>query len=65
MNKLDLLVWLAACLSVLFISVEIGLAIAIGLAVMLALYQSAFPHTAVLGKLANSAGVYRLVGVGM
>ncbi|GAX84215.1 hypothetical protein CEUSTIGMA_g11638.t1 [Chlamydomonas eustigma] len=58
-NKTDLLVWLAACSGVLFYSVEVGLAIAIGLAVLLVMYQAAFPHTAVLGRLSNSANVYR------
>jgi hypothetical protein len=62
-NKLDLLVWLAAFFGVLFIGVEIGLAISIGLALMLVMYQSAFPHTAVLGKVTNS--VYRWVAGGM
>ena len=46
-NKLDLLCWLAAFFGVLFYSVEVGLAISIGLAVLLVLYQVAFPHTAV------------------
>ncbi len=59
-NKLDLCVWLASCFGCLFISIEIGLAIAVGLAVMIALYQSAFPHTAVLGRVAGSSlHVYR------
>jgi len=49
-NKLDMLCWLASFFGTLFYSVEVGLAIAIGLAVLLALFQSAFPHTAVLGK---------------
>lgn len=53
-NKLDLCVWLASCLGTLFISIEIGLAISIGLAVVTALYTSAFPHTAVLGKVGTS-----------
>lgn len=53
-NKLDLCVWLASCLGTLFISIEIGLAISIGLAVITALYTSAFPHTAVLGKVGTS-----------
>jgi hypothetical protein len=38
-DKLDLLIWLAACFGVLFISIEIGLAISIGLAVLLVIYQ--------------------------
>lgn len=58
-SKLDLACWMAAFAGVLFYSVEVGLAIAIGLAVLLCLYQSAFPHTAVLGKLANAPNVYR------
>lgn len=50
-NFLDFLVWMAAFLGTVFLGVEIGLAIAIGLAVVLVVYQSAFPHTAVLGCL--------------
>lgn len=50
-NFLDFLVWVAAFLGTVFLGVEIGLAIAIGLAVVLVIYQSAFPHTAVLGCL--------------
>lgn len=58
--KLDLLCWLASCLGTLFISIEIGLAVAVGLAVMLALYQSAFPHIAVLGRIGSGPmPVYR------
>lgn len=60
-SKLDLLCWLASCIGTLFISVEIGLAIAVGVAIMLALYQSAFPHTAVLGRIGGSVPVYRNV----
>ena len=50
-NFLDFLVWLAAFVGTIFLGVEIGLGIAIGLAIMLVVYQSAFPHTAVLGRL--------------
>lgn len=50
-NFLDFLVWMAAFLGTVFLGVEIGLGIAIGLAVVLVVYQSAFPHTAVLGVL--------------
>jgi len=59
-NKFDFLVWLASFLGVLFISVEIGLAIALGLAVAIVIYESAFPHTALLGRIPNT-GVYRNV----
>jgi sulfate transporter 4 len=57
-NKLDLLVFLASCFGTLFYSIEVGLAIAIGLAVLMALYQTAFPHTAILGKVPGST-IYR------
>lgn len=59
-NKLDLLCWLSSFLGTLFYSVEIGLAIAIGMAVMLALYNIAFPHTAILGQVPGTS-VYRNV----
>lgn len=57
-NFLDFLVWMAAFLGTVFLGVEIGLGIAIGLAVVLVVYQSAFPHTAVLGVLPET-DVYR------
>jgi len=57
-SKLDWLCWMASFLGTLFISVEIGLGIAIGLALLLAVYQTAFPHTAVLGRVPGST-VYR------
>jgi hypothetical protein len=50
-NFLDFLVWLAAFLGTIFAGVEIGLGIAIGLAILLVVTQSAVPHTAVLGRL--------------
>ena len=59
MHSHILLCWLASCLGTLFISIEIGLAISVGLAIALALYQSAFPHTAVLGRINGSVPVYR------
>ena len=59
-NKLDWLVFTAAVLGVLFAGVEVGLAIAIGLSILLALFKSAFPHTAVLGRLPGT-DVYRNV----
>lgn len=51
MNKLDWLVWMASFLGVLFISVEIGLGIAIGLAILIVIYESAFPNTALVGRI--------------
>ena len=55
-NKLDMTCWLASFVCVLFISIEIGLACAIGLAVLITLYNTAFPHTAVLGKVPSPHG---------
>ena len=46
----------------MFAGVDIGLAIAIGLSICLALWKSAFPHTAVLGRLPQTT-VYRCVMV--
>ena len=59
-NKFDWLVFNAAMLGVWFAGVEIGLSISIGLSVALALYNAAFPHTAVLGRLPGTT-VYRNV----
>ncbi|PNH07849.1 Proton/sulfate cotransporter 2 [Tetrabaena socialis] len=59
-NKLDFFIWMAAFLGTLFISIEIGLGIAIGLAILVVVYESAFPHTAMLGRIPGS-GVYRNV----
>ena len=59
MNILATHSWLAAFFGTMFISIEIGLAISIGLALLHAMYHSAFPHTAVLGKVPGSEHVYR------
>jgi sulfate transporter 4 len=60
LRKLDLAVWLASFLGTMFAGVEIGLAISIGLALLIVLYESAFPHTALLGRIGLSR-VYRNV----
>lgn len=60
-NFLDFLVWVAAFLGTVFLGVEIGLVIAIGLAVALVIYQSAFPHTAVLGCLPETGALLAAV----
>ena len=57
-NKLDWLVFNAALFGVMFAGVDIGLAIAIGSSVLLALFKTAFPRTAVLGHLPGT-NVYR------
>ncbi|KAK9809119.1 hypothetical protein WJX72_009585 [[Myrmecia] bisecta] len=59
-NKFDWIVMNAALFGVMFAGIEKGLAIAIGLSVLLVLYKVAFPHTARLGRLPNTS-VYRNV----
>lgn len=59
-SKRDWAVFTAAVLGVWFGGVEIGLVFAIVLSLILALYRSAFPHTAVLGRLPGT-DVYRNV----
>jgi Sulfate permease family len=55
LHFLDFIVWLAAFLGTVLAGVEIGLGIAVGLALLLVIYRSAFPHTAVLGQLPESS----------
>jgi MFS superfamily sulfate permease-like transporter len=56
-NFLDWLVWMSAFVGTIFFGVEMGLMIAIGLAIVMVIYQSAFPHTAMLGNLPGT-GAY-------
>ena len=58
--KLDCLVWMASFICTLMLGVEIGLAIAVGLAMLIVIYQSAFPKTAVLGRIPRTT-IYRNV----
>eukprot|EP00878_Enallax_costatus_P037535 GHUV01042404.1.p1 GENE.GHUV01042404.1~~GHUV01042404.1.p1 ORF type:complete len:105 (+),score=13.79 GHUV01042404.1:261-575(+) len=44
----------------MLLGVETGLAIAIGLALLIVIYESAFPHTALLGRVGNTT-IYRNV----
>ncbi|KAL3915210.1 MAG: hypothetical protein SGILL_005756 [Bacillariaceae sp.] len=50
-HKFDFCVWLAAFLGTLFLGVELGLGIAIAISLLIVLYESAYPPTAVLGRL--------------
>jgi sulfate transporter 4 len=59
-RKLDWLVWMTSFCSTMFLGVEIGLAISIGLALLIVIYESAFPHTALLGRVGNTT-IYRNV----
>jgi sulfate transporter 4 len=59
-RKLDWVVWMTSFLSTMFLGVEMGLAISIGLALLIVIYESAFPHTALLGRVGNTT-IYRNV----
>lgn len=59
-HRFDFCVWLIACIGTMFLGVEIGLAIAVGVSLLLVIYESAYPHTAVLGRLPGTT-VYRNV----
>lgn len=58
MNKVDFLVWMASFFGTLFLGAEMGLAIAIGLALLFVIYESAFPQIVELGRLQGTT-VYR------
>lgn len=59
-HKFDFGVWMVACAGTMFLGVEIGLAIAVCVSLLLVTYESAYPHTAVLGRLPGT-NVYRNV----
>ena len=59
-HRFDFCVWLSACMGTMFLGVEIGLAIAVGVSLLLVIYESAYPHTAVLGRLPGTT-IYRNV----
>jgi len=50
-HKFDFGVWMCAFLGTLFLGVELGLGISVGISILLVLYESAYPPTAVLGRL--------------
>ena len=59
-NKLDWLVFNVALFCTMFAGVDVGLGISIGVSIFLALYKTAFPKTAVLGRLPETT-VFRRV----
>ena len=59
-HKLDFGVWMVACIGTLFLGVEIGLSIAVGVSLLLVTYESAYPNTCVLGRLPGTT-IYRNV----
>jgi len=59
-HTFDFCVWMIAFLGTMFLGVEIGLAIAVGVSLLIVIYEAAYPHTAVLGRLPGTS-VYRNV----
>jgi len=59
-HRFDFLVWSVACLCTMFLGVESGLGIAVGLSLLFIIYESAIPITTVLGRLPGSTN-YRNV----
>lgn len=57
-HKFDLMVWLAAFFGTMFAGVEYGLAIAVVFSLIVVIYESAYPHAAVLGRLPQTS-LYR------
>lgn len=57
-NKVDWLVWMTSTISTVCLGVEVGLAISIGLALLMVIYESAFPRISVLGCLPQTT-IYR------
>lgn len=51
MHKFDFSVWMIAFLGTLFLGVEMGLGLSVGISLLLVIFESAYPHTAVLGRL--------------
>uniref|UniRef100_A0A7S0GLA6 STAS domain-containing protein n=1 Tax=Proboscia inermis TaxID=420281 RepID=A0A7S0GLA6_9STRA len=59
-HKRDFSVWMISFLGTMFLGVEVGLLIAVGVSILLVMYESAYPHTAMLGRLPGTT-VYRNV----
>jgi sulfate transporter 4 len=49
--KVDFAVWVIACLGTMFLGVEIGLGIAVTVSLLLVIYESAYPHITLLGRM--------------
>ena len=59
-NKKDLLLWLMSFLGTLFLGVELGIGIAVLTSLIFVIYESAYPHIAILGQLPGT-NVYRSI----
>ena len=58
LSKLDFLVWMTSFFGTLFGGAELGLGIAVGLALLIVIYQTSFPKIVELGRL-HGTTVYR------
>jgi len=57
-HKLDFFIWFISFLGTIFLGAEKGIGIAVIISLLSVIYESAYPHTAVLGKLPGT-NVYR------
>lgn len=57
-DKRDFCLWMASFVFTLFLGIEIGVLIAVGLSLAFVIYESANPHVAILGRLPGTT-VYR------
>lgn len=56
----DLLLWFAACFGTLLLGVELGIAVSVSASLACVIYETAQPHTAILGRIPGT-DVYRSV----
>lgn len=54
-HRSDFSVWMVACFGTLFLGVKVGLSTAVGVSLLIVIYQSAYPRTAVLGRLPGTS----------
>ncbi|CAI0411457.1 unnamed protein product [Linum tenue] len=59
-DKKDFLLWIITCTTTLFLGIEIGVLIGVGVSLAFVIHESANPHIAVLGRLPGTT-VYRNV----
>ncbi|XP_019192795.1 PREDICTED: probable sulfate transporter 4.2 [Ipomoea nil] len=57
-DKKDFLLWAITCITTLFLGIEIGVLIGVGVSLAFVIHESANPHIAVLGRLPGTT-VYR------
>jgi sulfate transporter 4 len=59
-DKVDFITWLTCCLVTIFVGVDIGIGVAVGLSLLFILYETGYPNSARLGRLKETS-VYRNV----